>query len=382
MNILIVSHYGLYSDFSFSFVHAQAKAFAEQGHTVKVIVPIAMGKKDWHGRRFGGHSFSMQGVMITPVRHLSLSNYGKKCFNTYSAISAIRRQYDAIFRDFTPDVIHAHTLGFDSEIGAWMKEQLHVPLVVTTHGSDTSIPVEQGRAAELKSFCDHADQVVAVSSALANKLHTCKTKTPISVILNGFNLRELPKCGEKKPCSLIQVGHLNQQKKVDVSIQAFALLHKKYPESTLTIIGEGPEHEGLLHFCEELCVQDTVRFLGQVPNKKVLEEMSRHQFFVMPSIREGFGIVYLEAMSSGCITIGTEGEGIADLIVHGENGFLVPPDEPAAIVKVIDWCLVHPTEADAIAERGCREAQELTWEQNVAQYLQLFHALIRLNSSV
>lgn len=75
-------------------------------------------------------------------------------------------------------MIHAHTLGFDSAIGAWLKERLGVPLVVTTHGSDTSIPVEQGRAAELKPFCDAADHVVAVSSALvraANLRHpyTC-----------------------------------------------------------------------------------------------------------------------------------------------------------------------------------------------------------------
>ena len=85
--------------------------------------------------------------------------------------------------------------------------------------------------------------------------------------------------------------------------------------------------------------------------------------------------MYLEAMACGCVTVGTEGEGIADLIVSGENGFLVPPDDPEAIVRVIEWCLEHPAEAGAIAERGRRDALELTWEKNAKQYLKLFKEL-------
>ena len=77
-------------------------------------------------------------------------------------------------------------------------------------------------------------------------------------------------------------------------------------------------------------------------------------------------------MANGCITIGTEGEGIADLIVSGENGFLVPPDDPQAIVQVIEWCLAHPGEAAAIAERGRQDAQGLTWASNARQYIKLF----------
>ena len=80
-------------------------------------------------------------------------------------------------------------------------------------------------------------------------------------------------------------------------------------------------------------------------------------------------------MACGCVTIGTEGEGIADLIVSGENGFLVPPDDPDAIARTIEWCLSHPEEAGAIAERGRRDAGGLTWEKNAAEYMRLFGEL-------
>ena len=97
--------------------------------------------------------------------------------------------------------------------------------------------------------------------------------------------------------------------------------------------------------------------------------------FVSASRSETQGLTYLEAMASGCITIGTQDEGIADLIKTGQNGFLVPPEDPDAIAEVVDWCLSHPAEADAIAQRGRADALALTWERNAAQYLQLFKEL-------
>ncbi len=378
MNILIVCHYGLYQDLSFSFVHNQVREYQKLGHNVRVVVPNGLGKLGRDGKRIGKALCisCVDGVALYDLRYLTASRYGQKGFNTYSAIGAIRVHWKQIFSDFVPDIIHAHTLGFDSEIGAWLKERLHVPLVVTTHGSDTSVPVEQGRAGELKPFCDKADRLIAISSALANKLRSCRTQTPISVILNGFQSHLIPEGPVKKaPLSLIQVGHLQKQKRVHMTIRAFAALQKRYPEATLTVIGQGEERNRLEALCRELGVENAVCFLGQIPNEAVLAEMAKSRFFVLPSVREGFGIVYLEAMANGCITIGTEGEGISDLIVSGENGFLVPPDDPDAIVQTIVWCLEHPDESSAIAERGRMDAADLTWENNAAQYLDLFRLL-------
>lgn len=380
MNLLVVCHYGLYQDFSYSFVHHQAAAYAALGHHVRVLVPIPVGKAGPSGRRFlpGLECRTADGVEIVYLRFLSLSNYGRAHFNTSSAIAALEAHLSELLRGFQPDVIHAHTLGFDSELGAWLKDWLHVPLIVTTHGSDTSNPMEQGEGAQLKRFCDHADMVAAVSSALADKLRACGTDTPIVSILNGFVLENVSQ-GIKQPYSLLQVGALTEQKRVFVTIRAFCTLRKQYPALTLTLIGQGPERGRLEEFCRELDVEDAVFFLGQLPHQDVLAEMAKVHFFAMPSVGEGFGIVYLEAMASGCVTVGTEGEGVADLIVSGENGFLVPPDDPEAIVCVVEWCLDHPEESAAIAEQGRRDALGLTWEKNAKQYIALFQSLTEEN---
>lgn len=379
MKILIVCHVGMYQDLSSSFVHAQAEAYAAQGHTVRAVILNPAGKAD----RFGHRLFptvtvgNADGVEMVNMRFISLSNLGERGGNAFFAKQSAWMHFSKIFSEFQPDVIHAHTLGSASALGVWLKKRLHCPLVVTTHGSDTAVRIEQGRAAELKPLCDGADCVVAVSSALAAKLKTCGTKTPVEVILNGFRIRSLPAVSEERAqCAVVQVGHLIKQKHFDVTLRAFARLKKEYPAAQFTVVGQGSEREALEALADELGVSESVHFLGQLPNEAVLAEMSKAQFFCMPSVREGFGIVYLEAMASGCVAIGTEGEGIADLIESGKNGFLVPPEDPEAIWQVMQRCLQHPAEAEAIAARGRKDALSLTWEKNAATYERLFMTLL------
>lgn len=377
MNILVICHYGLYLNFSNSFVHAQTAAYTALGHRVRAIVHIPVGKRDWDGSRFSGpvQRRDQDGVEIYLVRHLSFSNYGeKKGINLACSLRTLSRYAHKLLEGFTPDIIHAHTLGTDSEIGAWLKERLGVPLVVTTHGETVCDAIWNDRL-YLKRVAERADAVVAVSSMLRKTLEESGAPVPTRVILNGFHVRNISKNKEKVPFSIIQAGYLVARKKADVTIRAFAELQRRHSEFTLELVGSGVEMERFQTLSRQLGVLDAVRFSGFLPNNEALEKMAKAQFFVMPSIHEGFGIVYLEAMASGCITIGTEGEGIADLIISGENGFLVPPDDPDAIVRTVEWCLSHPEEAARIAERGRRDALGLTWEHNATQYIDYFKLL-------
>lgn len=380
MNILAVCHYGLYQDLSSSFVHNQIREYVRLGHRVRVIVPIAYGKM-LDGMRVG-NALAVKiadGVEICYLRYFTLSSFGERGFNTYSAICSLRTRLKSILDGFAPDVIHAHTLGFDSSIGAWLKERLNCPMVVTTHGGDTVRPLAKGLRKELKLWCDQADGVVAVSSALKTKLCSCDTETPVYSILNGFVPVESKGEGARSPLGIIQAGHLIPSKRTNITIRAFSQLKKKYPEATLTIIGQGSERASLEELCSELGVSEDVRFLGQIPNKDVLKEMSEAQFFVMVSSPEGFGIVYLEAMYSGCVAIGAEGEGISDVITSGENGFLVPIDDPEAIVRVLEECINDPDMASSVAQQGYISAKGLTWAENARQYIDLFNVLVSNN---
>ena len=377
MDILVVCHYGLYKDLSYSFVHNQARAYVALGHRVRVLIPNENEKKGRDGKIIGKSLVisKADGVELYDLRYLTFSRYGEKQFNSRSAIASVKLHWNCLLGDFHPDVIHAHTLGFDSEVGAWLKKKLGCPLVVTTHGSDTMLPYLAGSQKWLRNTSDKADVVASVSSRLKKILLECGTKSEVQVILNGFVPNACQRAEQREPYSLIQVGNLVESKKVDITIRAVAQLRVRYPQISLTIIGQGPQREALEQLCRELGVSDGVYFTGGMPNDRVQACMAQSQIFVMPSVREGFGIVYLEAMVAGCVAIGTEGEGIADLIQSGENGYLVPPDDVEAVAQTVARCFDNPDEAERIARSGKTDAQGLTWEENAKKYLELFEVL-------
>ena len=378
MKILVVAHYHGDGSPTAIFIHDQMKALVQAGHEVKVLSPIGIGKKDLRGSRFFPilRKETIDGIEHVCLRYLTLSRYGNRHFNHASAIAVLKSCFDSVLGQFRPDVIHAHTLGFNSEIGAFLKEKLGVPLVVTTHGSDTFIPFMEGKCAELKAYADKADTVVCVSSLLRRRLEECGVCAPMDVILNGFNVRYVKEGPQKDPAHIMQVGNLIPRKKTDMTIRAVAMLKSQIGKVRFTSIGSGPELEKLEALAAECNVADDVIFAGQLSNQEVQERMSEATYFVMPSVREGFGIVYLEAMAAGCIVIGTEGEGIADAITHGENGFLVPADDPEAIVAVIRGCMDDPQRAAVIAENGRKTALAMTWPYNAKQHGDLYEKLI------
>lgn len=379
MNILIVSPYGLYNNLSFSFVHAQAKGYLSQGSTVRVLILTPFGKSRDNASRFetGLKHQCADGIDLYYLRYLSVSNWGaENGLNSKLAVMALKPKLRDLISDFKPDIIHAHTFGVSCDVGYWLKRELNVPLVVTTHGTDTLKPLQQGRLDYLKNSCNQADAVVTVSSKLKQQLAVCHSLTATYTILDGFKTDSVPSEHIKKVHSMIQAGHLIVQKGNDITIKALRLLHHKYPDFTLTIVGQGSQRESLETLCADSNLTAAVKFTGQLDNRQTLKLMADSQFFCMPSINEGFGIVYLEAMACGCVTIGTAGEGIADLIENGRNGFLVPPHNPQAIADVIEKCLADPNLMNHVIEKGKQDVRELNWPNNARQYIELFSRLI------
>lgn len=383
MNILVTCSYWYYADFSMSFIHAQAKAYAAAGQHVRVLIPLPLGSR----RLPEGavklspllHRHDLDGVEIYYLTTLSLSNFGSRRFggrslNTQTAICALHAQLKLLTQGFRPDIVHAHAFGYGSEMGAWLRQRLGCPLVVTTHGGDANTLLGEGNTAYIRSQCESADAVIAVSSILAERIRACGVRPPVSTVYNGFHA-EYTASAEKRRKSLLQVGNLVPSKHNDDTLHAVARLRKRYPDISLTVVGDGAERGRLEALTRELGLMDCVTFLGRLPNQETLLEMAKAEIFVMPSYPEGFGIVYLEAMASGCVTIGTRGEGIDGFIRDGENGFLVPPDDVDAIVQTIDRCFQSPVLEESIAAVGRRDAKRQTWAHNAEQYIQLFKEL-------
>jgi len=110
---------------------------------------------------------------------------------------------------------------------------------------------------------------------------------------------------------VLTCGQLIKRKNIDKVIRAC----EQFENIELTVIGSGNEYNKLKN------LSDKVLFTGQISHDEVLEKMKESDIFILPSVNETFGMVYLEAMASGCITVCTKNDGIDGIIKDGFNGF-------------------------------------------------------------
>jgi glycosyltransferase involved in cell wall biosynthesis len=143
---------------------------------------------------------------------------------------------------------------------------------------------------------------------------------------------------------ILGVGRLVYEKGFDVLIEALSMLDKDR-RPVLVLIGAGPEHESLLLQANSLEVD--LQLLGPLPPKAVAEWYTKASLVVVPSRREGFGLVAAEAAASARAVIGTRVGGIPKIINDGISGLLIEPNSvrglKAALEQIdIEWGLAGP----------------------------------------
>jgi glycosyltransferase involved in cell wall biosynthesis len=164
---------------------------------------------------------------------------------------------------------------------------------------------------------------IAVSERTKKNLESLGVKD-VKVIHNGIDFKKIEsvKPSEEKS-DIVFAGRLIKDKNVDVLIRAISLIKKEIQDIKCIIIGDGPEKEKLMNLAKELRVENNVKFAGFLENHDdVIAYMKSSKVFVLPSTREGFGIVALEANACGLpvITVNHSRNAAYDFI-NSENGF-------------------------------------------------------------
>lgn len=173
-----------------------------------------------------------------------------------------------------------------------------------------------------------------------------------------------------RPFRILTVGALIRRKRIDAVIGALALLGD--PGVELTIVGEGSAEpataRSLRALPRRLGVSRQVRFLGGIDQEQLAEEYEKHHLFVLPSQYEGFGMVYLEAMSHGLPVIGTSAGGAEAIITPGENGFLTRPGSSAGVARIVQRLQRDPGERHRLALGAAESARNHpTWDESFSQ---------------
>jgi glycosyltransferase involved in cell wall biosynthesis len=229
-----------------------------------------------------------------------------------------------------------------------LSSELKVPFVVSVHGLDAfSSEQVSGRAGAWcrrisKRVYRASQRVICISEHVRDQVlqgtgSTCRT----SVVYNGVDPDQFSPGTEpgSTPLMVLSVGNLIPIKGHEVLIRAVAALAPEFPALALEIIGEGPERSRLEILTRQLNIGERVRFLGRKSRREVVEAMRRCTVFALPSRYEGLGCVYLEAMAVGKPVIGCRGQGIAEIIQQGSNGFLVGPDNEKELTLALGMLL-------------------------------------------
>jgi len=168
---------------------------------------------------------------------------------------------------------------------------------------------------------------------------------------------------------LLYAGKLIRRKNVDLVLRALSQLPAEI-EWLFTIVGDGPERARLVGLIGDLNLGNRVALTGTLPREEVLRLMGEQDVFVMPSVGETLGLVYLEAMAQRMVAIGTRGEGIDGIIVDGENGYLVEPNVDALVTLIERIARLPNEEREQIEENAVRTAREMNAPAMAAQYLE------------
>ncbi len=161
---------------------------------------------------------------------------------------------------------------------------------------------------------------------------------------------------------LLSTRNLEAYYRVDNTIEAFAVLKRRYRDATLTVAGDGSERAALLRLVDALRVTG-ITFVGWVDPAHMPALHDQADIFVNSSTLDNQPVSVLEAFAAGMPVVSTPTGDIAVLVRHGETGLIVPPDDPAALANAVTSLIEHQAVAHQLARNARIEVTAFTWGQ-------------------
>lgn len=285
-----------------------------------------------------------------------------------AVISPLQAKYwGKILHESGVKLIHAH-FGPSALEMLPLAKALNLPLVVTFHGFDASVLLQDTRyVSSLHELFEYA-HVITVSKVMADRLLKIGAKPDrthvhyIGVPLEDFRFVTRSSIGEKiinmEQIRFLQVSNFVEKKGHYYTVKAFRDFIAHYPNCTLTLAGEGPLQQSIRDLCDELGISGKVQFAGRVAKEQVIELMERSDIFLHHSVtaangdQEGIPTVLMEAMAMGLIVISSYHSGIPELIEDGRTGFLVVEKDISSYVQIMLTAINAPPNLPLLASHS------------------------------
>ena len=237
------------------------------------------------------------------------------------------------------DFIHAHVFNM-GYAARKIYEKYGIPYIITEH---SSFLLQENKKKELEKHLplayEKAEKVIAVGNNLKEKMKHYTNKE-IVVIPNVLPERFCYNVPWEKDSFTFRyisiVGTLTKEKRVDLVVKAFVKLLQYKKNIELYICGEGGLMEELKKYVKEKKLENNIKFLGIIDNYKLPDLLKKCDCFVLPSVVETFGVVYIEAIGCGLPVIAAQSGGAYD-IVNENNGIIIKNDNIEDLLSAMTY---------------------------------------------
>lgn len=335
-----------------------AKYLISRGHEIHIITQVDVeGLKESEQEKIFIHSIIVKNIRILGI----LLFWIKVLF---------------ILKKIKPDVIH--TQNIDMGVGGYLaKLFLETPYVVYGRGGDIYSPWMFKNTIS-KIIIKNAGVVIALTEDMKKEMLKIYNRD-IIVIPNGLDILRFKNISKEKNRRLMNiandekiiifVGRLHPVKGVEYLIEAMENIKQKNPKIRLIIVGDGSERDKLEQHVKKLDLEKNVLFVGEIPNENIPKYLALADVLVLPSLKEGFPNIILEAMASDLPIVATNVGGIPEIIKNGENGFLVEPKKSKAIAEKVLLLIENEKLRNMIIEKNKEDVKRYCWE-NVTDKLE------------
>ena len=268
-------------------------------------------------------------------------------------------------------ILDAH-FGYPEGVGCYrVAKRLGVPLFITVRGLETELMLVPAiRKQMLKAF-DYCTGVISVSQSLkdmlveqgveAKKIRVISNGVDSDIYSPGDKLESRRQLGVRLDTKLIvSLGNVQRRKGYDLLVEAIAP-YRDTPNFRSVILGgvnEPATMASLEARVAQLGMSDQVQFVGQATPDVVVQWLRAADAFVLPTRREGCCNAVLEALSSGVPVITTPAGDNTKFVVDGQNGFIVPHEDPKGLHRAIEQAWEHPWDPRAISQ----SVHQYTWD--------------------
>ncbi|MBU4533278.1 MAG: glycosyltransferase family 4 protein [Eubacteriales bacterium] len=354
------------------------------GHRVHIFAP-----------RYG----PLAGVEDAVYRFYSFPSPTNPEFNIAIPISL---RLKATLRRLGVDIIHVHSPFMLGRMGARSARDLGLPLVFTYHTLYDHyvhyIPLAQNFTRKVTQhlcaqFSNRCDQVLVPTNVIGDYIRDLGVTVPIRKLPTGINLEQFQNgdplwfrerfsiAADEKV--LLFVGRIGLEKNLAFLLRSFQIVcgMTDNRKVRLFLVGGGPETESLTALSRDLGISDQVVFAGPVSGSEVAHCCAGSDLFVFPSITETQGLVIGEAKAAGLPSVAVNAFGVGEMVIDGEDGFLVEPNESEFAERV--GMLLHDDHLlRQFADNARRNAEQLSSRIMARELVSTYEELIASNRSI